>query len=948
MCEKVRRKPAMTVIGMAMVCIIAIVPLGTRARQAYALGVHPLEAAHARATGCAPLRVVPHPGTGLAAVSAVSANDVWAVGTTGQEGTEQPLIEHWDGTRWSIVPGAKIGVRGHLFSVAAISAHDVWAVGDNTERSLVEHWDGTRWSVVPGAVSDGYYLTAIAGVAGNDVWAVGTRYGGTATLMEHWDGRRWRVVPSPNIGPYGGSLSGLGAISPDDVWAVGDVVGSYRSALIEHWDGKRWLEVPGPRIRAQYSHLSGVAGIAAGDVWAVGSYDNDPGGFGSVIEHWNGRRWSLVPGPDIAARLGAVAVVSARDAWAVGGALVEHWDGTRWQVVPNSDGVGALAVVSPTDVWAVGSVTAHYTGGLCYATTTRSQVSTVHLSGPTGLQPDAESADPDQPGSLAVDSATRRAFVRDHYGAVSVIDLDSNTVLRTLRLNAFGAITVDEQRRRVYVPSGRNPSDTSLGLGPNGVVHVLDAASGVVLQTLPAGRNPLAVAVDDRSGRVFVANAGSGYNGAGSSVGILDAATGMLVATQAISQPTQLAADEATGRVFVLNRDGVATLDAMTGALLHTFSISTTNPTTSTGSPAVIYSGLALDERAGKMFVEVNTGDYTLTVSMLDARNGVLLRSTDISQGQEIFPGAMAVDEQRGRLYVVWNEQVGIVDVRNDALLKTAGVDVGPGAVAIGETTSRVYVLCIVNSNQYGAPVTKGSVKVFDATDGTLLSTLTVGEGPDEAAVDEQTGRALILDQDGLIVIAPHAVAIVTPRQPSPATPALPAAGARFFARARHNIGNPFLAFWLQGGGMDILGGPQTEAFVQGARLSQYTDRFLLQVVDGHVKTAPLGHLLTAGRNFPRIAPFVSMRDRLYFASTGHRLSGRFLTYWRAHQGARLLGAPISEVIVEGNNDGSGRRYPLQWFEKGRLEYHAELAGTRYAVEIGLLGVEALRQQRLT
>ena len=55
----------------------------------------------------------------------------------------------------------------------------------------------------------------------------------------------------------------------------------------------------------------------------------------------------------------------------------------------------------------------------------------------------------------------------------------------------------------------------------------------------------------------------------------------------------------------------------------------------------------------------------------------------------------------------------------------------------------------------------------------------------------------------------------------------------------------------------------------------------------------------------------------------------------------------VYENCIEGNGDGSGRRYPLQWFEKGRLEYHAELAGTRYAVELGLLGVEALQQQRL-
>jgi hypothetical protein len=98
-------------------------------------------------------------------------------------------------------------------------------------------------------------------------------------------------------------------------------------------------------------------------------------------------------------------------------------------------------------------------------------------------------------------------------------------------------------------------------------------------------------------------------------------------------------------------------------------------------------------------------------------------------------------------------------------------------------------------------------------------------------------------------------------------------------------------------------------------------------------------------RTIPRVAPVASTADRLYFANTGHTLAGRFLAYWRSHQGATLLGAPLSEVMTEGIGDGSGRRYPLQWFEKGRLEYHAELAGTRYALELGLLGVQALQQR---
>ncbi len=169
--------------------------------------------------------------------------------------------------------------------------------------------------------------------------------------------------------------------------------------------------------------------------------------------------------------------------------------------------------------------------------------------------------------------------------------------------------------------------------------------------------------------------------------------------------------------------------------------------------------------------------------------------------------------------------------------------------------------------------------------------------------------------------------------------------GARYFTQTSHNLAGAFLSFWQRYGGLDIFGYPRSEAYSEGGRVVQYTDRFRLEFSGGRVVTAPLGRVLTAGRSFPRVDPIPSTRDRIYVASTGHSLAGRFLTYWRSHNGATLLGAPISEPIREGNDDGTGRVYLTQWFERGRLEYHAELAGTRYEVQLGLVGKQDLRRR---
>lgn len=92
----------------------------------------------------------------LAGVAAVSATDVWAVGYYYNSSSQAvTLIEHWNGTSWSVVKSPNIGSGANdLYSVAATSATGVRAVGGyyyNSKKeflTLTERWNGTKWSVV--------------------------------------------------------------------------------------------------------------------------------------------------------------------------------------------------------------------------------------------------------------------------------------------------------------------------------------------------------------------------------------------------------------------------------------------------------------------------------------------------------------------------------------------------------------------------------------------------------------------------------------------------------------------------------------------------------------------------------------------------------------------------------------------------------------------------------
>src|SRR5437667_5144752 len=111
---------------------------------------------------------------------------------------------------WQIIASPN-GSRevNELHSVSALAENDVWAVGVsyNTERTLgstlIEHWNGSRWSVVssPNPSSSVNKLNAVAAVLPNDVWAVGTAPTPTKTvLILHWNGVVWSVVSNPNTG----------------------------------------------------------------------------------------------------------------------------------------------------------------------------------------------------------------------------------------------------------------------------------------------------------------------------------------------------------------------------------------------------------------------------------------------------------------------------------------------------------------------------------------------------------------------------------------------------------------------------------------------------------------------------------------------------------------------------------------------------------------------------
>lgn len=276
--------------------------------------------------------------SGLFAIDAASPKDIWAIGQFNPNSALGTLIEHWDGTTWSIVqspdPGAGNGLpQAQLIGIDAVSSNDVWIVGKSFNtfgrvEGFVMHWDGVAWSLAPTPdLEQNSGFSSVLALAPNDVWVVGgirdSVSGGILPLIEHWDGDSWTVIPSPPMASYS-DLGALSAVSPRDIWASGTYrppQGGYQP-FFEHWDGNAWSPVAA-ESQGYGAFLRPVA-VGPNNVWAVGYSVSSSGSDrqSTLIEHWDGSRWSIVPSPNSNApssRLNAAAAHSDKDVWAVGG-----------------------------------------------------------------------------------------------------------------------------------------------------------------------------------------------------------------------------------------------------------------------------------------------------------------------------------------------------------------------------------------------------------------------------------------------------------------------------------------------------------------------------------------------------------------------------------------------------------------------------------------------------
>jgi len=243
------------------------------------------------------------PGTVLGDLTMVSATEGWAVGgvpdprSTVQDPISNPVILHYAGCRWSVVPSPSAATG--LYSVSMGAPDDGWAVGASTDlhtdavTSLVVHYTGGRWQKVslPDIPQAQGSADRVAMRSRDEGWMLISHgkggYGLQQVSLLHYVHGAWSAVDCPFESP-----SVLAPVGPNDLWVAGQT--GYEKAFLAHYKNGQWTRSAVPEnLQFDALHMASPASGWAGDaMWRASNWR-----FSSVTPvalRYDGTAWTRV------------------------------------------------------------------------------------------------------------------------------------------------------------------------------------------------------------------------------------------------------------------------------------------------------------------------------------------------------------------------------------------------------------------------------------------------------------------------------------------------------------------------------------------------------------------------------------------------------------------------------------------------------------------------------
>lgn len=271
--------------------------------------------------------VPPATASNLRDVDMVSGSDGWAVG-------EEGIVLHYTGGVWQQV---NLSTTNTLVDVFMLSATNGYILAWTDTGSAIYHYDGSTWNL---EYSPDLSLSRIDASAPDNVWVVGLN----VTL--HWDGSSWNTVPIP----VQRQLFAVQALSPNDVWAFGNLEPISGHGLILHYTNGAWTQAQSPAPQTLFDAFF----LAPDDGWAVGTAVTE-----TYVLRYDGASWRRAYTNTLA--IYRIYMLSSTEGWAVGaqegGPTISYYNGTDFQQIasPTTNPLNSISMASPTDGWIVGN-----------------------------------------------------------------------------------------------------------------------------------------------------------------------------------------------------------------------------------------------------------------------------------------------------------------------------------------------------------------------------------------------------------------------------------------------------------------------------------------------------------------------------------------------------------------------------------------------------------------
>ncbi|HRY60428.1 MAG TPA: IPT/TIG domain-containing protein [Patescibacteria group bacterium] len=314
------------------------------------------------------------------------------------------------------------------------------------------------------------------------------------------------------------------------------------------------------------------------------------------------------------------------------------------------------------------------------------------------------------------------------------------------------AIAVNQTTNKIYVAN-----QTS------GNVSVINGATNAWIKNITVGTGPRAIAVNSVTNRIFVANTSS------NNVSVIDGSTDTLISNIATgNNPLSLDINTATNKVYVANSGLSKNVTIIDGATLTTTNVGVgTYPT-----------DIIVNQAANKIYV-VNNGDST--VSVINGATGTVSKTISAAGFYIAFNSAT----NKFYLSTTSNGNISVINGATDTLSSTIAVTGGFGMYkpSVNITTNKIYLadpfansvfildgatdalstqisLGAGNSPRYVSynPITNkiyvtnsatNLLKVYDGSSNNLVSSLTTGAYPMAIGINQATSKIYVLNQNG-------------------------------------------------------------------------------------------------------------------------------------------------------------------------------------------------------